>query len=153
MNDHVIIRQANVADAAYIQALIEELALYEKAADEVEIAVSELKENGWGKDPAFESIVAVLKDEVIGTAIFYPRYSTWKGRYMYLEDLVVSEKHRGEGIGSLLFNEVVRISEERKAAKMEWQVLEWNTPAIDFYKKMKACFDSEWINVQLTLKK
>ena len=145
----VTIRQATKADCAAILQLIKDLALYEKAPDQVEITLAQLTADGFGDSPKFECLVAEHTDLVVGMAITYPRYSTWKGAYTYLEDLVVDSLHRNQGIGSLLLNAVIASAVKNGSARLEWQVLEWNEPALEFYKKFNASFDNEWINVRL----
>lgn len=125
--------------------LIQELALYEKAPEQVTNSADQLHHDLF-VDPICEAIVAVENEEVLGFALFYTSYSTWKGRSLYLEDFYVSEMHRRKGIGQMLFDEVLRLAKERKVARMDWQVLEWNQLAIDFYKKNKAILDPEWVN-------
>lgn len=141
----MIIRPAQEKDVPRIYALIKELALYEKAPEQVTNTVERLNYDLF-IDPICEAIVAEDKDQVLGFALFYTSYSTWKGRSLYLEDFYVSEDHRKQGIGQLLFDEVIRIAKERKMARMDWQVLEWNQLAIDFYAKNKALLDPEWVN-------
>jgi ribosomal protein S18 acetylase RimI-like enzyme len=128
-----------------IFALIKELALYERAPEQV-TNTQERLHNDLFVDPICEAIVAIEDNHVLGFALFYTSYSTWKGRSLYLEDFYVSENQRRRGIGQLLFDEVVRIARERKMARMDWQVLEWNQLAIDFYKKNEALLDPEWVN-------
>jgi GNAT superfamily N-acetyltransferase len=140
------IRQAQELDVLCILKLIKELAAYEKAADEVDIDESILKEDLFGTKKIIECLVAELESEVVGIAVFYTKYSTWKGKCIYLEDIVVSEKHRGLGIGKSLFKSVIEVAKERDSGRMEWQVLDWNTSAIDFYKSFGAILDGEWIN-------
>jgi GNAT superfamily N-acetyltransferase len=130
--------------------LIKELALYEKAPDQVTITLKELEEDGFGANPIYGLFVAEIDAEIVGIALYYEKYSTWQGRCIYLEDIVVSETHRGKGIGHQLFQAVIGVSKERNAARMEWQVLDWNEPAINFYKKYNANLDGEWLNGKLT---
>ncbi len=130
---------------AKIFSLIKELALYEKAPEQVTNTEEKLHHDLF-LDPICEAIVAVENDIVLGFALYYTSYSTWKGRSLYLEDFYVSEDHRRRGIGQLLFDEVVRIAKDRKMARMDWQVLEWNQLAIDFYQKNEALLDPEWVN-------
>lgn len=139
------IRPVEVKDVGRIFALIQELALYEKAPEQMTNTVDVLHHDLF-EDPICEAIVAEENDEVLGFALYYTSYSTWKGRSMYLEDFYVSEDQRRRGIGQLLFDEVVRIAKERKMARMDWQVLEWNQLALDFYAKNKAMLDGEWVN-------
>ncbi len=139
------LRPAEPKDVARIFALIKELALYEKAPEQV-TNTPEILLHDLFVDPICEAIVAEENGEVLGFALYYTSYSTWKGRSMYLEDFYVSEDHRRRGIGQLLFDEVIRIAKERKMARMDWQVLEWNQLALDFYAKNKALLDGEWVN-------
>jgi GNAT superfamily N-acetyltransferase len=136
------------AEEKHVQSifnLINELALYEKAPEQVTNTAEQLKIDLFD-DPICEAIVAEENGEVLGFALYYTSYSTWKGRSLYLEDFYVSEQHRKRGIGQLLFNEILQIAKQRKVARMDWQVLEWNQLAIDFYKKNNAILDPEWIN-------
>ncbi|MFN3917480.1 MAG: GNAT family N-acetyltransferase [Flavobacteriales bacterium] len=142
----VIIRKANSADVEVIHKLICELAVYEKAENHVKTTPEELLRDGFGASPVFECIVAEAKNEVVGFALFYTAYSTWKGKTLYLEDFLVTESLRGNGIGKLLFEEVIREAKRRGVRRMAWQVLEWNERAINFYKKYNTVLDSEWIN-------
>ena len=103
-------------------------------------------ESGFGEKPVWWAFVAEEEGFIYGFALYYIRYSTWKGQAMYLEDIVVTEKARGKGIGKLLFDRLIEESREKGFIRMEWQVLEWNEPAINFYKKYKAEFDGEWLN-------
>lgn len=130
-------------------ALIKELAKYERAENEVEVTESELLNDGFGSSPAYGLFVASRNDEIIGIALYYHKYSTWKGRCIFLEDLVVKEAERQHGIGKLLFDEVVRVAKESHARRLEWQVLDWNEPAIKFYQKLGATLDPEWLNGKL----
>ncbi|HIP36898.1 MAG TPA: GNAT family N-acetyltransferase [Crocinitomix sp.] len=146
MIENVIIRTAKPQDMQAVNDLIHELAVYEKAADQHINTAEQLIEDGFGKHKVFDCIVAELNKKVIGFALFYTSYSTWKGKCLYLEDFLVTEKLRGQGIGKLLFDEVYRIAKKRKVGRFEWQVLNWNTPAINFYKKYNAILDDEWLN-------
>jgi GNAT superfamily N-acetyltransferase len=130
--------------------LIQELADYEKASSEVELSVEDFKAHGFGADPKFVLWVAEEKNEIVGMALCYWRYSTWKGPSFYLEDLVVRESHRRRGIGDVLFEEVKQYAAEHNAKRLEWQVLDWNKPAIEFYKKKQAALDGGWLNARLT---
>lgn len=151
MQPSIIIRNANENDMAAVLRLINELAIYENAATEVINSVSKLKEEGFGDQPAFECIVAETRDEVIGFALFFQKYSTWKGKSIFLEDLCVTESYRRKGIGQLLFDKVLAIAQERKMKRLDWQVLDWNTPAIEFYKKYQAELDATWINGRIAI--
>lgn len=139
------IRSAENKDVAAIYGLIQELALYEKAPEQVTNTLENLHKDLF-MEPICEAIVAEENQEIIGFALFYTSYSTWKGKSLYLEDFFVSEKHRRKGVGQLLFERVVQIAQVRNMARMDWQVLEWNKLAIDFYKKNNALLDPEWIN-------
>jgi ribosomal protein S18 acetylase RimI-like enzyme len=141
----IIIRKAERKDVQTIFDLIKELALYEKAPEQVTNTAQQLLHDLF-IDPICEAIVAEEKEAVLGFALFYTSYSTWKGRSMYLEDFYVSENERKRGVGQLLFDEVIKTAQKRNMARMDWQVLEWNQLAIDFYKKNKALLDPEWIN-------
>lgn len=142
------IRKGTQTDLPEILKLIEELAEYEKAPDEVEAIVGEM--NNWYKEGVFDFFVLEKDKQIIGLALYYYKYSTWKGKCIFLEDIIVTEKERGKGYGKLLFNEVAAVAKEEKVRRMEWQVLEWNTPAIEFYKKYDAVIDPEWLNCKLT---
>ncbi|MAC95378.1 MAG: GNAT family N-acetyltransferase [Flavobacteriales bacterium] len=140
------VRPGKESDCAEILSLIKELAVFEKAADEVDIDEEILKNDGFGENPIYDLFVAEFKDKIVGMALFYEKYSTWKGRSIYLEDLIVTEKLRGNGIGKALFNAVAEEAKKRNSGRMEWQVLDWNQSAIDFYKSAGTELDSEWIN-------
>jgi len=147
-----IIRKALKDDLPEILSLIKELAAYEKAPEEVKLTIQQLEKDGFGDKACFEALLAEQKGECCGMALYYYTYSTWKGRCLYLEDIIIREKHRRKGIGEKLFNELLNIAAKEKVVQMKWQVLEWNQPAINFYKKYKADFDDEWTNVRLTKK-
>jgi len=142
------IRIVTLKDVPAIFAMIKALALYEKQPNEVENTVEKLTHDLFDAKYC-EALVAESKDEIVGFAIFYTSYSTWKGPCIYLEDLFVLETHRKLGVGSLLFERVVDIAKERKVKRMDWQVLDWNEPAIKFYKKKNAILDEEWLNGRL----
>ena len=144
--DKVIIREANRSDAKAIHELIVDLATFEKAPNEVKVTIEELAEDGFGPDPAYKSIVAEYNGNVVGFALYYMRYSTWKGRCVYLEDFLVKKEMRGQGIGDLLFKEILVISKKLNVRLITWQVLDWNESAIKFYEKYNAVYDSEWLN-------
>ncbi len=143
------IREAVRKDAAGILKLIRELAIYEKAPDEVEVTLEELVNDGFEKNPAYKAFVAEVNGRIGGMALYYFKYSTWKGRSIYLDDIIVSEKYRRLGIGGKLFEEVVKTAKTKGLRKIDWQVLHWNKPAINFYKKYGSVFSSEWLNVTL----
>jgi len=142
------IRVAKSGDEVAILGLIKELALYEKAPEQVTNTVEQLRIDLF-EDKICDAIVAKLDDEIIGFALYYVSYSTWKGRCLYLEDFYVKESKRKLGIGQLLFEEVVSVAKARKVKRMDWQVLEWNEPALNFYKKNESILDGEWVNGRL----
>ena len=149
---HIQIRKAVKEDCARMMELIHELALYERAPEEVTVDFHHFIESGFGQNPVWWAFVAETIDEkgnhfIAGFALYYVRYSTWKGQRMYLEDIIVTESMRGKGIGGKLFEQLIEECKEKKFAGMVWQVLEWNEPAINFYKKYKGVsFDGEWLN-------
>ena len=143
------IRKGTREDIVQALNLVKELAAYEKAPDEVEVTHEEMIEWGFGEDKQFDFFVALENNEIVGLALYYYKYSTWKGKCLFLEDIIVTESHRGKGIGKLLFDKVVQVSKDMKVRRMEWQVLNWNTPAIEFYKKYDATLDGEWVNCKL----
>lgn len=145
----ITIRKGTAADVPAAFQLIKELAIYEKAGHEVTVTVETMLEDGFGQDPLYEFFVADDGDEIVGLALYYYRYSTWKGRCLYLEDFVVRENQRGKGIGKLLIDQLIVTARESKSKRILWEVLEWNEPAIKFYKKINATFDEEWINCKL----
>lgn len=147
---NIEIRKGTQADVPSALTLVKELATYEKAPNEVEVTIDEMTEWGFGPDKQFDFYVALLDGVIVGIALYYFKYSTWKGKCLFLEDIIVTESQRGKGLGKLLFDKVVEVSKEIKVRRMEWQVLDWNTPAIEFYKKYDATLDGEWVNCKLT---
>ncbi len=145
----IIIRKAVPTDCPRMMELIHELATYEKAPDEVTVSLSHFQESGFGANPVWWAFVAEVQGVVIGLALYYVRYSTWKGQRMYLEDILVTEDMRGQKIGSLLFDALIKEAKEKGFNGMNWQVLDWNEPAINFYKKYNANFDPEWVNCSI----
>ena len=145
------IRKANSSDVKDIIRLLVELAVYEKEPDAVEVSEEELIRDGFGTNPRFECLLAEFNSEVVGLAFFTPRYSTWVGDTLHLEDLVVTEKMRGRGIGTLLYREFLREAKQRGVNRVEWSVLDWNKTAIDFYKKTGAIVDGleQWKIVRM----
>ncbi len=130
-----------------VHALIVELAIYEKAPNEVTNTVEDMQQDGFGERPIFEFHVAEsAQDGIVGIALYYTAYSTWKGKMLFLEDIVVTERLRRQGIGRLLFREVVAAARAGHYKRMKWQVLDWNEPAINFYRSIGANLDGEWIN-------
>ncbi len=144
-----MIRKGTQTDLQAAHDLIIELAVYENAPNEVETTVESMLEDGFGKNSIFEFFVAEENGVIVGLALFYYRYSTWKGKSIYLEDLVVSEKHRGKGYGKALLDAIVKEAKSINANQVCWQVLDWNEPAINFYKSLNAILDAEWINCRL----
>lgn len=162
----ITIRRAVKEDCPRLLELIKELAVYERAPDDVTVTLEHFTESGFGEKPVWWTFVAESpspegvpeqsegkehssRGEVLGFALYYVRYSTWKGQAMYLEDILVTESARGKGIGKLLFDRLIEEAKERKFNRIIWQVLEWNEPAINFYKKYNADFDPEWVNCQV----
>ena len=145
----ILIREATVSDCDAMMDLIHELAIYEKAPNEVTVSLEEFKDAGFGSNPVWFAFVAETDNKIIGMSLFYIRYSTWKGRRIYLEDLIVNEPYRGYGIGKKLLDRTVAYAKDNNYTGMMWQVLDWNEPAIKFYEKYNANFDGEWVNVNL----
>jgi GNAT superfamily N-acetyltransferase len=146
----VLIKKGEKRDLPSVLKLIKELAEYEKALKEVEVTIEELERDGFGDNKIFDFFVAIINSEIVGMALYYTKYSTWKGKCIYLDDIVVTEKMRGKKIGAKLFEAVIEVCKHKGVRRMEWQVLEWNKPAINFYNKYKAILDPEWINGKLT---
>ncbi len=147
----IIIRRAERNDCARLLELVNELALYEKAPHEVTISLDSFTESGFGDNPVWWAFVATSKTDlgeeyIVGFALYYIRFSTWKGQCLYLEDLLVTEEMRGKGIGKLLFETIIYECKQKGFVRMCWQVLDWNEPAISFYKKYNASLDGEWMN-------
>lgn len=146
------IRPGEKKDLPQILLLIKELAAYERAPYEVTVTLTDLENDGFGKNPIYKFYVAERNNKILGMALFYIKYSTWKGKCVFLDDIIVTEKYRNTGIGIKLFDKVILESKKINAKRLEWQVLEWNEPAIKFYKKFGAVLDTEWINGKLTEK-
>jgi len=144
-----LIRKAARHDCPRILELVQELAEYERAPEEVTVTLEHFEESGFGNTPVWWAFVAEHEGVVQGFALYYIRYSTWKGQRMYLEDLLVTGKYRARGIGSCLFEALIDEAKTKGFNGIVWQVLEWNQPAIDFYKKLKASFDPEWVNCSI----
>ena len=143
------IRRAFKEDCPRLLELITEFAVYEKAPDDVTVTLAHFEESGFGDKPVWWSFVAEENGAIHGFALYYIRYSTWKGQAMYLEDIIVTESMRGKKIGKLLFDRLIEEAKEKKLHRIVWQVLEWNEPAINFYKKYNADFDEEWVNCSI----
>jgi len=147
------LRLTTAADMPAVHALINELAIYERAEHEFVLTVEQLTADGFGPEPVFECLVVDhAENGIVGMALYYTKYSTWKGACMYLEDLIVTEAYRGFGLGQQLLERLMVIARDRKAGRLEWQVLDWNDSAIAFYRKMGAELDEEWINCKFTFK-
>lgn len=146
-----MVREGKKTDLEAVLGLVKELADYEKALDQVENTVDRMEKDGFGDHPYFGFFVAEKDGEVVGTAIYYYRYSTWKGKRLYLEDIVVTQSLRGKGYGKQLFDAVIKKGKDTGCTGMMWQVLDWNTPAIEFYKQYNTAFDDEWINCSIDL--
>ena len=143
------IRKAEANDMAQVLRLIKELAVYEKEPDAVEVTVDDLIAYGTGNNPDFTCFVAEQNGDILGIALVYYRFSTWKGRTVHLEDLIVREQHRGKGLGMALYTEVIKYTYELGLKRIEWVVLDWNTSAVDFYKASGANVMQEWNTVQM----
>lgn len=148
MNQYII-RTAIETDCEQMLDLIKELAIYEKAPDEVTVSFEHFRESRFGRNPVWGAFVAEFDGKLVGMSLYYIRYSTWKGQRLYLEDLIVTESHRGAGLGKILFEKTIEYGKEKGYSGMMWQVLDWNEPAINFYKKYKANFDGEWLNTSI----
>lgn len=153
------IRRAAKEDCIRLMELIHELAEYERAPQEVTVTLEHFTESGFGNDPVCWTFVATSSpgpsstsgegEIIVGFALYYIRYSTWKGQAMYLEDILVTKEMRGKGIGKLLMDKLIEEAKEKKFNRIIWQVLDWNEPAISFYKKYNANFDDEWVNCSI----
>jgi GNAT superfamily N-acetyltransferase len=146
----VLVRKGRKDDIPGVLRLIKELATYEKAPLEVTNTEADMERDGFGTNPVFRLLVAESENLIIGIAIYFVKYSTWKGKGVYLDDIVVSERFRGRNVGWKLFNAVIEDCNSIGAKQLHWQVLDWNEPAIKFYKKYDASFDLEWVNCKLT---
>ena len=147
---NIEIRKAEKKDCKRLMELIHQLAVYEKASDEVTVTLDHFEESGFGQKPVWWAFVAEADGIVEGFALYYIRYSTWKGQRMYLEDILVSQELRGKGVGKLLFDKLLEEAKGKKFTGVVWQVLDWNEPAINFYKKYKDVrIDGEWLNCSI----
>ncbi|WP_324068001.1 MAG: GNAT family N-acetyltransferase [Flavobacterium sp.] len=140
----MIIRKALKKDMPCVLELIQELAVFEKEPDAVVVTVDDLVRDGFSEQPLFQCFVAEVENEIIGMALFYYRYSTWKGKTIHLEDLIVKESKRGTGAGFALYKEIIQQGKAENVRRIEWNVLDWNTPAIDFYEKSGAKVLGDW---------
>ena len=147
--NNITIRPGRKEDLPRVLELIKELAEYERAPHEVTNTVERLERDGFGPHPVFGFFVAENAERIIGLSLYYWRYSTWKGKRLYLEDIIVTESARGNGAGKLLFDRTMQKCLEENCTGMMWQVLDWNEPAINFYKKYGAKLDGEWVNCGL----
>lgn len=145
-----IIRQAKKNDMSEVLSLIKELAHFEKEPNAVEVTVKDLEIDGFGEDPRFNCFVAEVNSKIEGIALIYNRYSTWKGRALHLEDLIVSEAMRGTGVGTALLDEVIKYAYKLGVKRVNWEVLDWNEPAINFYEKKGAKVMRDWDVVQMS---
>lgn len=147
---HTHLRVARKDDCPRLLELIHELALYEKAPHEVSVTLAEFEDAGFGPRPVWKAFVAEAEGSIAGFALYYIRYSTWKGCRLYLEDLIVTEPMRGKGLGKLLFNRLIQEAQELGFNGMTWQVLDWNSSAINFYHKYEAAIEPGWLNASLS---
>ncbi len=147
MKELIEIRRASREDCPRLLELIRELADYEKAPQEVTVTPEHFTESGFGPIPVWWAFVATVNGRIEGFALYYIRYSTWKGQRLYLEDFVVTQEMRGKGLGKLLFDRVLVEMKEKNFKGVVWQVLDWNEPAINFYKRYQAQFDAGWISI------
>lgn len=146
----ITIRVSEREDCPRLLELIHELALYEKAPQEVTVTIDEFVDAGFGENKVWKAFVAEDNNRIVGFALYYVRYSTWKGCRLYLEDFIVTEECRGKGVGKLLFERVVQEAKDKNYNGMVWQVLDWNEPAINFYNKYAADLEAGWLNGSLS---
>ena len=147
--ESINIRAGKKEDLPRVLELVKELALFERAPHEVTNTLQLMEEDGFGAQPVFGFFVAEHATNIIGLSLYYWRYSTWKGKRLYLEDIIVTESERGKGAGKLLFDRTMQKALEEKCTGMMWQVLDWNKPAIEFYGRYGTKFDNEWVNCHL----
>lgn len=146
----MIIRKAIATDIPAVHDLIRELAEYEQAPEEVIVTEHDMINDGFGSNPLYTCYVAEDHNEIIGMALYYIKYSTWKGPCVFLEDIIVTQSRRKEGLGKLLFDQVLSDCRKMNCKRMEWQVLDWNTPAIKFYEQYEPEVLKEWLNYRLS---
>jgi GNAT superfamily N-acetyltransferase len=140
----MIIRKGAKNDMKAVLELIKELAIFEKEPSAVVVKVTDLERDGFGENPLFQTFVGEVDGNIVGMALYYYRYSTWKGKTIHLEDLIVTEKMRGSGLGFALYSKIIQQGKIDNVRRIEWNVLDWNTPAIDFYKKSGAKILDDW---------
>ncbi len=145
----ITIRRVVKEDCPRLLELVRELATYERAPNEVTVTLEHFIESGFGEKPVWWAFVAEIEEKIVGFALYYVRYSTWKGRAMYLEDILITNEMRGKGIGKLLFDRLIEEAREKKFNRIIWQVLDWNEAAINFYKKYNADIDAGWLNCSI----
>ena len=145
----MIIRKGEKADMPAVLALITELAVFEKEPDAVVVTVADLERDGFSDHPLFHTLIAEKEGKIVGMALYYYRYSTWKGRTIHLEDLIITDDMRGSGLGFALYSEIIKQGKKDGVRRIEWNVLDWNTPAIAFYEKSGARILSDWRVVQM----
>jgi GNAT superfamily N-acetyltransferase len=149
--DKIIIRRATKEDIGLVRDLVMELAIFERAPEEVTSSLDDYIQEGFSDNPLFSANLIYLNDKLAGFSLWYYRFSTWKGRRFYLEDLYIKEAYRGKGLGRKLINEAIEEAKRMKCTGMMWQVLDWNQPAIDFYNTLGVKMDAGWLNVHLDL--
>lgn len=145
----ITIRKGTIDDMQSVLELIKELAVFEKEPDAVVVTITDLQRDGFCENPLFHTFVAEVDNQIVGIALYYYRYSTWKGKTLHLEDLIVKEKMRGSGCGFALYSEIIKQGKLDNVRRIEWNVLGWNMPAIDFYEKSGAKVLNEWWCVQM----
>ncbi|MBI2271787.1 MAG: GNAT family N-acetyltransferase [Bacteroidetes bacterium] len=145
-----MIRKGFKEDLPAVLNLIKELAEFEKEPHEVVVTLQDMEHDGFGENPIFKFFVAEVDKKIVGMALYFIKYSTWKGKCVYLDDIIVTQPYRRKGIGKLLFEAVVKATVEMRARRLEWQVLDWNTPAIEFYKQYDSKFMKAWLSCRLT---
>lgn len=146
---NVTLRPAEKQDSQAILRLIQELAVFEKEPESVLLTVSDIERYGFGSSPLFQCLVAQVEQQVVGMALYYQRFSTWKGPTYHLEDLIVTEAYKGKGIGTQLYTAFIQMAYESGVERIEWNVLDWNTPAVGFYEKSGATVLHDWSSVQM----
>ena len=147
---NILIRKGEKQDLSQVLALIKELALFERAPHEVTNTLQDMGRDGFSAHPVFRFHVAEAEGKIVGIALYFVKYSTWKGKGLYLDDLIVSEKYRKQGIGKKLFDAFMGEAKSIDAKQVHWQVLDWNTPAIEFYKKIGSSIDADWLDCKMS---